>query len=423
MKANKDAKVEYSRIGRAIAWGSAALLLALCCVLIGLYFVQGGETTTVDLQNYVNIGWDANGAPAAMLDVDALLTDLHLPNPKYSSVNQADYPDVDALCRMKLYLSYTDSEDVMVVTIVADTETLHRYGILFDELTWEQTIKGFVAGTQPTPTPPVPTAEPDVSPTPRESMTEGFLSALLDNDGNGLNLRAVCERVQAERDYLCKEILGNSFDTDKTQVAFIVGEGGDPYYNLYRCSYTAETKEEGDAEPTVLYFTVDVFDLYWTGDAVTFDRVDVSICRSETESKRLPDRQSVTKLYGGGVRVAGKSVFDQNGFVKFPNHPTSYKMGSGIFWSPTYDALTEDMIWSLTATDTRSLANVLRYARKEIYARYYMAFDPKSEREFYDHYRSYAWYEEKDPDWESRMTETEWQNIRLLREIQSLIEN
>jgi len=84
--------------------------------------------------------------------------------------------------------------------------------------------------------------------------------------------------------------------------------------------------------------------------------------------------------------------------------------------------LDEDAIWKLTAVDGHSLANLLRYARKEIYARYYMAFDPKSEREFRQHYNAYDWYEERKPDLSRLMTETERSNIRLLREIQSLIE-
>jgi hypothetical protein len=136
----------------------------------------------------------------------------------------------------------------------------------------------------------------------------------------------------------------------------------------------------------------------------------------------MPSNGTVTKLWGGGVRVDGKNGFDQNGFVRFPNRPTSYRLANGVFWSPTYDALSEDMIWSLTAVEGHSLANLLRYARKEIYARYYVAFDPKTEREFNEHYRSYGWYEPKEPDRSGLMTETERNNIRLLREIQSLIE-
>ena len=96
-------------------------------------------------------------------------------------------------------------------------------------------------------------------------------------------------------------------------------------------------------------------------------------------------------------------------------------MATGLYWSPTYDLLTEDMIWKLTAADAYSLAKVLRYARKEIYARYHAPFDQKTELEFYNHYRSYSWYS-SGVDRSDEMTETERANMRLLREIQSLIE-
>ena len=167
---------------------------------------------------------------------------------------------------------------------------------------------------------------------------------------------------------------------------------------------------------------MDVYDLYREGGRIRYGSIDVSMYDSEEESKRLPSSGSVTKLWGGGVRVNGKNGFDLNGFVRFPNSPTSYRLANGVYWSPTYDLLDEDMIWALTAVDGHSLANLLRYARKEIYARYYTAFDPKTEREFNEHYRAYAWYEPRTPDLSGLMTEAEKSNIRLLREIQSLIE-
>ena len=122
------------------------------------------------------------------------------------------------------------------------------------------------------------------------------------------------------------------------------------------------------------------------------------------------------------MKVVGKRAFDQNGFVQFPDSPTSYRMANGVYWSPTYDALDEDQIWKLTAVEGHSMANLLRYARKEIYARYYAGFDERTEREFYEHYNSFSWYREMVPDRTADMTETERNNVRLLREIQSFIE-
>ena len=404
---------------KRLAWILSGIVLGIT-LLVAVLLAVKGHRSVIDLENYVNVGTDAGGNPAVLLDVDAILNDLHLPNPNRPGVNAADYPEVYALCTAKMHLFPIDAEH-MRVTIEADSETLERYGISFAATTWEQQIKGFVAGATPTPPPLPQTQTPVPVNTPEPGDPDGYLVSLLDADGNGLNLRSVCEAVHNERDLLCKEIFGNNYDTTKTQVAFIVYASGS-HKNLYRASYTATYRPEDDSEPFSIWFTVDVFDLRRTEGRITYGRIDVSMCDSEEESKRLPSTGSVTKLSGGGVRVNGKNGFDLNGFVRFPDCPTSYRLANGVYWSPTYDALDEDMIWKLTAVDGHSLANLLRYARKEIYARYYTAFDPKTEREFDEHFRAYRWYEPRDPDLSGLMTEAERSNIRLLREIQSLIE-
>ena len=418
MKTTNDSE-RKNLLRMRLAWILSGIVLGVS-VLIAVLSAVRGHKTVIDLENYVNVGTDAGGNPAVLLDVDAILNDLRLPNPNRPGVKASDYPEVYALCTAKMRLVPIDAEH-MRVTIEADTETLARYGISFAATTWEQQVKGFVEGATPTPVPLPQTDAPEPSPTPDPAEAGGYLTSLLDGDGKGLNLRIVCEAVQNERDLLCKEIFGNNYDTTKTQVAFIVYTGG-RHTNLYRASYTATFRPEDGAEPVSIWFTVDVYDLYREGGRIRYGSVDVSMYDSEEESKRLPSSGSVTKLWGGGVRVNGKNGFDLNGFVRFPNSPTSYRLANGVYWSPTYDLLDEDMIWALTAVDGHSLANLLRYARKEIYARYYTAFDPKTEREFNEHYRAYAWYEPRTPDLSGLMTEAEKSNIRLLREIQSLIE-
>ena len=418
MKTTNDSE-RKNLLRMRLAWILSGIVLGVS-VLVAVLVAVRGHRTVIDLENYVNVGTDAGGNPAVLLDVDAILNDLRLPNPNRPGVNAADYPEVYALCTAKMHLFPIDA-DHMRVTIEADTETLARYGISFAASTWEQQVKGFVAGATPTPVPLPQTDAPEPSPTPDPAEADGYLTSLLDGDGNGLNLRIVCEAVQNERDLLCKEIFGNNYDTTKTQVAFIVYTGG-RHKNLYRASYTATFRPEDGSEPVSIWFTVDVYDLMRTEGRISYGSIDVTMHDSEEKSKRLPSSGSVTKLWGGGVRVNGKNGFDLNGFVRFPNSPTSYRLANGVYWSPTYDLLDEDMIWALTAVDGHSLANLLRYARKEIYARYYTAFDPKTEREFNEHYRAYAWYEPRTPDLSGLMTEAEKSNIRLLREIQSLIE-
>ena len=396
---------------RLLAWIGTAAVLTVCAVFAIVYSIVHGPRTEIDLEQYVVVGTDAGGNPAVLLDVDAILNDLHLPNPNRPGVDIHDYPDVEALCTAKMHLSYL-SDSLMRVTIEADTDTLARYGITFRTMSWDQQVKGFVEGEEPTPAAP---------PTPDTGEPDGYLTSLLDRDGNGLNLRTICETVQNERDFTCNEVFGNSFDTTKTQVVFIVYTQS-KHHNLYRASYTAVYKPEDGQEPITIYFTVDLYDLYRYNGEIGFGTVDVTMYGTEEESRHIPSGGEVTKLWGGGVKVDGRKGFDQNGFVRFPDCPTSFRMANGVYWSPTYDALSEDMIWKLTAVEGHSLANLLRYARKEIYARYYAAFDSKTEREFKTHYQAYQWYEPREPDLTDLMTETERQNIRLLREIQSLIE-
>ena len=418
MKTATDNKERGMLRRKRLAWILSGIVLGVS-LFVAVASILRGHKTVIDLENYVNVGTDASGNPAVLLDVDAILNDLKLPNPNRPGVNAADYPEVYALCTAKMHLFPIDA-DHMRVTIEADTDTLARYGISFAKTTWEQQVKGFVAGATPTPA-PLPTETPAPAATGEPEQQNEYLTSLLDGDGNGLNLRAVCEAVHNERDLLCKEIFGNNYDTTKTQVAFIVYTEG-RHKNLYRASYTATFKPDDGTETLSIWFTVDVYDLYRTDGKIAYEGIDVTMYGSEEESKRLPTKGDVTRLWGGGVRVEGKNGFDLNGFVRFPDRPTSYRLANGVYWSPTYDLLDEDAIWSLTAVDGHSLANLLRYARKEIYARYYVAFDPKTEREFNEHFRSYSWYAPRDPDLSRLMTEAEKSNIRLLREIQSLIE-
>ena len=393
---------------------------------IARFYVHRDYTVTLDLKDYVSLGRSAQGEPLALLDVDAILTDLHLPSPHTDAMAEQKYPDVRALLNMQLYLSYTDDPDQMQVVVLADTATLADYGIHIDSLSWLQQLKGYVASedVSPLPTPALPAVTPTPSPADGESQ---YLSALTDADGYGYNLRALCERIQRERDLLLKELFrsGESYKVEKMQVTFHTGTQDARYVNCYQACYRVTPETEDGTEPVLQYFRVRVYDLALLSDGtVGFrDNVDVTLHQTENECKRSPSSAaSGVTLSGGGVRVRDRAAFDQNGFVIFPGQPTSYRMANGLYWSPTYDVLSEDMIWKLTAVDGHSLANLLRYARKEIYARYHVVFDQRTEREFFTHYNSYPWYLEPVPDRSLDMTEAEKSNIRLLREIQSLVE-
>ena len=413
--------VSQQRNSRLILLVGLGTVFLLACIAISLFFSLR-PPAVVTLRRYVTLGKQPGGEPYAEIDRDALFNDLHLPPPTDHAHAAERLPEVRALNDMQLFLSSTDKEDVLQVVVLADAETLQRHGIRFETLSWEQPITKRTGQSTG-----IPSFVPGDSEQAASRPVAGtYLSSLADDNGDGYNLRAVCERVQQERDALCREKLGDSYKADKLQVSFSTNIGDATYHNVYQASYRATIENEDPNLAVTIFFRVRLFNLQIAEDGtIAFDSyADVSIQKTEAECKRAPSSSQYETmiLSGGGQRISGKPIFDQNGFVLFADQPTSYRMATGVYWSPTYELLTEDMIWKLTAADGYSLAKVLRYARKEIYARYYAAFDPQTEHEFYEHYRAYPWYHELSPDRTVDMTETERANMRLLREIQSLVE-
>lgn len=399
-------------------------VIVVASISIALFFALR-RPSSVDLSQYVSVGKNSLGETAVSVDLDAMLSDLHYPIYDENVGLFERFPEVRALAEMRLRFSETDDPESVLVTAELDTETLLENGIEVKETSWVQQIKGQIASSEvPSPSPVPVSVSPSASAVPGNAAGV-FLTSLADENGDGYNLRAVCERVQKDRDDLCKASLGDSFSTDKLQVSFSVGNEGTSRHNIYQASYHAVQKTEESDSPLEIWFKIQIFDLCFAEDGtIAFTGESSTICNSESECRRAPSAKQYTTvtLSGGGIKVSGKPAFDQNGFVIFPGQPTSYRMASGLYWSPTYDPLTEDMIWKLTALDGFSLAKLLRYARKEIYARYHSSFDEQTEREFKEHYSSYAWYLESTVDRSIDMTETERANTRLLREIQSLIE-
>lgn len=415
--------MEYSfpkqkKARRFLLAGLGAVVLAALLSII-LYFVWR-RPRVVSLNQYVTIVQNASGEDLrAEIDRDGILADLHLPTSDTDPDAAERLPDVNALMSLTLFLSPTDDPNLVQVTVLADTDTLSAYGIRLEPMKWEQTVVKRVE-----PDSLQMHEEPESEPEEAGVRTEDvLLTSLIDSDGCGYNLRTVCERVQAERDLICREKLGENYKTEKLQISFSVNRAEN--VNCYQVCYRGTADSEDPETAVVIYFRISLKNLRLTPEeAVIFDETpDRSIQQTESECKDVssPDYETVI-LYGGGQRVSGKIVFDQNGFVVFPGQPTSYRMANGIYWSPTHDLLSEDLIWKLTASDTYSLVKILRYARKEIYARYYSVFDQNTEKEFYEHYRGYAWYRSAGIDRTADITDTEWANIRLLREIQSLIE-
>lgn len=401
------------------ALGASLIVMAIALLICALYWQFGRKVITLTPREYTTLSRRAeDGAVVASLNVSAMLEDLHLPDLRGKNADVSQYPDIEALEKLELSLAYGADGETMEITLSGDMTTLKRYGIALSPLTYTMT----------TPTYEAPEAQWESTfegiwnvATP--AMEEGTLTSLLDEFGRGYNLRAVCEEVHRRRDEVGKKRYTTEYTTEKTQVSFILFPEGGRLQNCYRAVYTlTETSLQ-----TSTCLVVEVQNLaYSREEGVTFSRSITSYPASLTEAESLESYKAegctCTVLYGGGMVQEGRSLFDQNGFVRFYGMGTSYRLPNGLYWSPTYDLLEEDSIWQLTASEDCSLAKLLRYARKEIYARHLVRFNKSTEGEFYRHYTAYNWYAGRYEEGEVTLSENEQTNVRLLREIQSLIE-
>lgn len=404
---------------RNTALGCSLIVLALALLICVVYWEFGRGVTTLDPREYTALSRrEEDGAVVAGLNVSAMLHSLHLPDLRETDTDLTLYPDIEALQSLQLSLSYGETGSTMEVKIEGDMATLKAYGIALSPLTYTMDTPAYVEperqwasnfeGLWNTATP---------------ALQEGYLTAPLDEYGRGYNLRAVCEEVHRRRDLFAQDRFREGYTAEKTQVSFIAFPAGGRMHNCYRAVYAMGTAESEEK----VYLVIEVQDLHYSQtEGVTFRRSTLTLPDTLKEGENLTayekEGAACTILYGGGVVRPDREVFDQNGFVRFYGMGTSYRLASGLYWSPTYDLLEEDSIWQLTAGESHSLANLLRYARREIYARHFVRFDRSGEGEFQRHYTGYGWYTGLYAESEVTLSEAEKANVRLLREIQSLIE-
>lgn len=403
---------------RSTAWGCSLIVGALALLVCVLYWEFGRRVTTLNPETYTTLYRLEDGAVGASLNLSAMLEDLHLPDLRGKGTDAALYPDIEALENLQLSLAYGADGTYMEVSLAGNMEVLREYGIVLSPLIYKMETPAYVA-----PEPEEAFLFSNILSEAPQIIAEGYLTSLLDAYGRGYNLRAVCEEVQRRRDQMGASRFNTEYTAEKTQVSFAVFPKGGRLKNCYRAVYAMKEKE-GEKS---LYLIVEVQDLSYSAEkGVTFRKSTVTTAESLKAAEDLEgyvqEGCTCTVLYGGGMVHAGRELFDQNGFVRFYGKGTSYRLANGLYWSPTYDLLEEDSIWQLTAGDAHSLVNLLRYARKEIYARHQVRFDESTEREFYRHFTAYNWYEGVYAESEVTLSEAEKANVRLLREIQSLIE-
>ena len=359
----------------------------------------------------------------AVLDLDSLLTELELPNPR-TEPKAARNGAVKALLNMKLELAFTEEPDVMTVTADVNERALQRRGIGLKARTWTGAVKVLPRTTAQE---EVVEAPPEVE-KPRTVLAEGYLTSLLDEELKGLNLRKVCEQVHFERDRLAKEIFGNNYVTIKTNVWFIVYPEGGQRHNVYRAVFTlAETGEQAVRSIRNCCFTVDVLDLsYRAGTGVGFAKTDVAIYPTYEEASDLGEFTAqgcaITALAGGSVPGPERPSFDYNGFVRFVGLPMSHPLPDGSLWSPSCDPLDEDDLWRLVGNGEYAMTELLEWVAMEIYARHGYTFPNEDQAAYRQHFEACDWYRATEDAPERFMTTTERRNLELVRDLKALLD-
>ena len=407
-----------ARLAVVTAAAVGVLLLILGWVLV----LNRMRRRTADLAAYTTLTRTGETV-TAVLDVDSLLTELGLPNPR-TEPKAARNKAVKAILNMQLSLAFTEEPDVIAVTAEVNEGVLRRRGILLKERTWTGPAKVLPRTAQEEPILPGQTAEK-----PKTVLPEGYLTALLDQEGKGLNLRPVCEKVHFERDRLSKEIFGNNYVTSKTNVWFIVYPEGQERHNCYRAVYTlTETGAPEGRSIQSCCFTVDVLDLnYRAGIGIGFSKTDVAIYPDHAAAASLDEFTArgctVTELAGGSVPGPERPSFDYNGFVRFVGLPMSHPLPDGSLWSPSCDPLDEDDLWRLVGNGEHTMAAFLTYVRMEIYARHGYTFPNEDQGTYREHFSACDWYKGVEDAPERFMTPTERRNLDLIRDMEALLES
>ena len=422
----QDRRITYTvkhpgRLAVILVVSVGIILLAFAWTL---YLVRANRRI-VDLTAYTTVTRTGETV-TAVLDVDSLLTELGLPNPR-TEPKAAQNGAVKALVNMEMALAFTEEPDVVDVSVKVNTTALRLKGIRVDKTQWLSPVK-----VLPRTETPVQEAAPETPAEvehPKTVLADGLISSLLDEEGKGLNLSAVCERVHFERDRLGKEIFGNDFGTIKTHLWFIVYPEGGEHRNAYRAVYTLYERTPSEVRSIhETFFRVDVLDLaYQAGTGVSFRRSDVSMYDTEAEALGAEEVAAqggtVIELIGGSVQGEARPSFDYNGFVRCVGLPMSHPLPDGSLWSPSYDPLDEDDLWRLVGNGEYTMVELLNYVSMEIYARHGYTFPAEDMAIYREHFAACPWYAATESSPERFMTATERQNLDLLRHMRSLLES
>ena len=419
----QDRRVTYTvkrpgRLALVLVASVGIILLALFWAL----FLGRVTRRTADLAAFTTLTRSGETV-TAVLDLESLLTELELPDPR-TDEKALKNGAVKALLAMQLDLAFTEEPDVLSVTAQVNERKLKWQGITLKQRSWTAAAKVLPRTVSQEPEPVVP----EVVEHPRTVQTEGYLTSLLDEEGKGLNLRKVCQRARFERDRLAKEIFGSSYVTKKIRTWFMVFPAGSPLKNCYRAAFSLQETGTGTGRSIGgCFFTVDVLDLsYQAGTGVDYRRSEVVMYDTLAEALDLSGDFAGCQMYeltGGSVITTGRPTFDYNGFVRFVGLPMSHPLPDGSLWSPSYDLLEEDDLWRLVGNGEYTMRELFTWVRMEMLARRGYTFPDPGQAAYRAHYDGCSWYSPTEDAPERNFTPTERQNWNLLLDLESLLDS
>ncbi|MBR0507009.1 MAG: YARHG domain-containing protein [Clostridia bacterium] len=141
-------------IRRLVGGIGTGLILLICAVIIGIFFLSGRNLQRIDVPQYVDVARGEQGEYVFTLNVDRMLYEEHLEDPPAAELDR--YPEIGALRSLGLKVEKQGGDYVFsTVTYGEDpTAALKQGGIklINTEWTWtKEQVEAHLSGTNPAP--------------------------------------------------------------------------------------------------------------------------------------------------------------------------------------------------------------------------------------------------------------------------------
>lgn len=326
----------------------------------------------LSLPDYARVTAAADGSYRVTVDHAAMLDDCKFDLP----LDPTQHSGYNAIMSLGIGCTPTEGgyrlQAQSGMTTIMETLTENRIRITDTAWIWTEAEMAERAGAKAPETAPEATATPEpmatAAPTQEPSNATSKTGAIRSLYGFDQTAVRVAIRKAKETYY------GEKLESASILLnLFAVGNGNTAHANCFRVVYDI-TSTDGPE-----YLIADVYDLkdeagYTEGD------VQLHVVTSRNEARATTDLRDYTvyTLDGGSMvfpENAGKSPFDENGFVAAHSVTT---------------ALTYDELWDIPQTNELTLLQLLAFARNEMFARAGHQFPEGS---YLKHFSEYDWYE------------------------------